>query len=42
MAKRNRDVNLAVRLTKLEQLRLKLRAEVENKTISQLVRELAK
>ena len=42
MAKRNRDINLAVRLNKEEQLRLKLRAEVENKTISQLVRELAK
>ncbi len=42
MAKRNRDINLAVRLNKEEQLRLKLRAEVENKTISQLVRELAR
>ena len=42
MAKRNRDINLAVRLNKLEALKLKLRAEVENKTISQLVRELAK
>ena len=42
MARINRDINLAVRLNKEEQLRLKLRAEVENKTISQLVRELAK
>lgn len=42
MAKRNRNINLAVRLNRVEALRIKLRAEVENKTISQLVRELAK
>jgi len=42
MAKRNRNINLAVRLTKVEKLRLQLKAQVEGKSISQLVRELAK
>ena len=42
MVRRNRDINLAVRINKEEQLRLKLRAEVEGKSISELVRELAK
>lgn len=42
MSNRKRNEHLNVRLTKEENLRLKLKAEVQQKSVSELVRELAK